>query len=102
MSNNVTSTVRPGQQLLISSTVYGEVDRDVEYLAVVEVRDSEGVTAHLSWQGNKLEPFGSNKIEFSWIPGNNGIYYIRSFAVTDLSDPQVLSQVHESRLLTVR
>jgi uncharacterized protein YkwD len=68
----------------------------------MDVRDSNGITVYLQYQkGTLLPASGSTKdvvVAFSWIPEANGDYVLRSFVVSDLSNPLVLSDTRQSEI----
>ena len=102
LQGNVITAARSDRPVIIAVFSFSEVDRELPHVMVIEVRDADGVTRHLSWQGNTLAPFGGGQVRTYWIPSEPGSYEIRTFAIDKLHDPQALSSVHEFRQLTVR
>lgn len=94
------SPITVGQQLVIATNV-SNLNRDKEFdiIALVEVRDSSGVTESLAWQSGELSFGGQMDIGVSWIPSHGGSYEIRTFAITnDWQNPQILSAVRTSQI----
>lgn len=91
--NNPVTQVLAGQQVVLSSTIKNNEDAPTPYAAIVEVRDSDGVTVYLQWQTGTLPANGSNNVGVSWTPDEPGTYTIRVFVLSDLNNPQILSSV---------
>jgi plastocyanin len=66
-------------------------------VAIVEVRNSNGITEQLGWQPGDFERQGeSGEIGVSWVPVNSGNYQLRVFAISSFEHPAVLSPVATS------
>ena len=85
--------ISAGQQLTLSSTVTSPSPAELAFVAIMEVRDSEGITVFIGWQSGTLHPESPGEIGMSWIPQDRGDYQVRTFIISDLIDPQVLSAV---------
>jgi hypothetical protein len=98
------SVVEVGVQSIIGMSAHNNNPAEQSFVIIVEVRDGTGVTEYLAWQSGKVAPNGDYTMEISWMPHaecsipneacNN--YGIRSFAITSLVNPQVLSPVSET------
>jgi hypothetical protein len=95
-------TLKVGQQAVIRIVLQNYLESVQSFVALIEIRDVTGVTQYLAWQSGKLSIFGNYTFETSWIPTNGcfanetgctNIYEIRAFVLSDLENPQVLSQV---------
>jgi len=79
-----------------------------EYSSIIEIRNSDDVTVFLGWQPGILEPdsigciFCKNATELSWTPDELGNYTIRTFVVSDLEQPRILSGVKETSIMVVK
>jgi hypothetical protein len=82
-----------GAQLVLVTNIENDRNADQPFVALVEVRDSSGVTVHLAWQSGTLRPAESIEVGVSWTPETSGIYQVRTFAVSSLAAPIVLSEV---------
>lgn len=82
-----------GRQTILSLTFHSYMSEDTSFLGIVEVRDVNGFTEYLSWQSNVARPDSETKMGFSWLPEKAGCFEARSFAVTELENPNVLSLV---------
>lgn len=95
-------TFEVGQQLIIITTFTNEVETGQPYVAIVEVRDSSGITMHLAFQSGVIAPNANTTIGASWVvqePSEHSEYYVaRAFAFSSFEDPQVLSIVLESSI----
>ena len=89
-------TPAAGKQATLSLVITNDGDHTQQFVELVEVRDSDGVTVFLAWQSGTLDPNGQTQIGISWIPERPGDYAARTFAISNFDNPQVLSQVSES------
>jgi hypothetical protein len=88
--------VAPGEQVVISVDVNNNNNFAQDFTAIVEVRTADDITEYLQWQTGTLNPDGSVNVGLSWIPADSGEYTIRTFVVSNLQNPAVLSSVEES------
>lgn len=98
VTGNELSSVTAGQQVVLSTSVVNNLDRAQPFAAILEVRDSSGVTVFLAWQTGSLNQAGQTQVGLSWTPDNPGNYTIRTFVISDLNNPQILSKVMESQI----
>lgn len=89
-------TPAAGKQATLSLVITNDADRTQQFVELVEVRDSDGVTVFLAWQSGTLDPNSQTQIGVSWIPERPGDYTARTFAISNFDNPQVLSPVSES------
>lgn len=89
--------VNPGQQVILSTTIANNLDKDQQFAAIIEVRDSSGITVFLAWQTGKLNSDDEAEVGLSWTPNTSGQYTIRTFVVSDLANPDILSDVQETK-----
>lgn len=90
--------VRAGDQLVIATNARNCGEMDQPFLAIIEVRSSDGVTENLGWQSGVLKGNGQTQIGISWIPIRGDNYEIRAFAVSDFDNPEVLSPIGSSQV----
>ena len=55
--------------------------RNFDYLAIIEIRDNNGVTTYLSWKQGHILDGAHQNITFSWTPASSGSYEARAFAI---------------------
>jgi hypothetical protein len=82
-----------GQQVVLTTTVTNNIDDELPFVALVEVRDSSGITIFLAWQTGVMDAGDRNEVGLSWTPEEAGDYVVRTFVISNLSNPQVLSDV---------
>ena len=87
-----------GQQVVLSTTVVNSADGAQPFVALVEVRDSNDVTTSLAWQTGTLSAGGRADVGLSWTPNDSGNYKVRTFVISSLNNPQILSKVSESTI----
>lgn len=88
--------VSAGQQVVLATIIINNVDEPTPFTALIEVRDSNDVTVYLAWQTGVLAAGGQSEVGLSWTPENPGDYTVRTFVISDLDNPRVLSLVVES------
>lgn len=89
-------SVSVGDKLVIATSARNCSEMDQPFMAIIEVRNSLGMTENLGWQSGVLEGKGQTQIGISWIPVHGDNYEIRTFAVSDFENPSVLSAVTTS------
>jgi hypothetical protein len=93
------SQLAVGQQATLVTDVTSSFERnEVPFVAIMEVRDADGVTVSLGWQTGDVHPSSKIGVGMSWIPRDPGTYDIRTFLVSDLLSPVVLSPVSTSKV----
>jgi hypothetical protein len=101
IGNNL-AEISVGQQIILSTQVRNNNDAPVNFVALIEVRDSASITQFLAWQTATLDSDGSIEVGLSWTPDIAGTYSVRTFAINSLSKPQILSEVETSDLIVSR
>lgn len=90
---------KAGASLTLSTTISNNDDEPQSFVALLDVRDSSGVTVFLALQSGTLEPSGSTTIGVLWQPDSPGKFEVRTFAVSQLGTAvQVLSPVAASEI----
>ena len=92
-SGNNLSSASIGQLVVISTTIVNNRDAEMPFVAFIEVRDGKGVTVYLQWQMGTMNPDGQSEVGLSWVPESAGTYQFRTFFISDLLDPQILSPI---------
>lgn len=90
--------VLAGQQVVLSSKIQNNEGSTTAYAAIVEVRDSRGITVFLNWQTGTLQANDSTGIGLSWTPETPGTYTARVFVLSDLTNPRILSDTVTSTI----
>lgn len=87
-----------GQQATISTEITNQRDAAVPFTAIFDVRDQDGVTVFIAWQSTTVGPHESSGVGISWIPHKPGLFSARTFLISDLENPQILSPVSSSEV----
>jgi hypothetical protein len=87
-----------GEEFVLTVIASNCTPNKTPFIALIEVRNSEGITEHIGWQSGILAENGKTQIGISWIPAHGDNYGIRSFAITDWVMPNVLSTVSTSNV----
>jgi hypothetical protein len=91
--------VSAGQQVVLSTSVRNNNAAPQDFVALIEVRDSSGITVYLAWQTGTLPANGQTQVGLSWTPEFTDDYTVRTFVISDLNNPRVLSEVSESEIV---
>jgi YVTN family beta-propeller protein len=96
-----TANLPLGAQLTLSQSFHNNGNVPQEYVILIEIRDSTGVSTHIAWQGG-IAGIGQEKtIGISWIPPYVGDHQIRTFVISNLTNPEVLSNVETINVIVV-
>jgi hypothetical protein len=85
--------VTAGQQVVLTTNIKNNDNQARPYVAIVEVRNADGITVMLQWQQGTMAANGNAGVGISWTPDVAGSYQVRTFVISNLSNPQVLSNV---------
>lgn len=97
IAGSTAETISTGQQVTLSTQISSSFTMAAfPFVAMMEVRDSAGVTVALGWQASRIQPQGQTEVGMSWIPDFHGEFEVRTFLISDLQNPQILSQVASS------
>jgi hypothetical protein len=97
-TGQVLDEISAGQQVVLTTSVRNNNASPQDFVALIEVRDSSGITIFLAWQTGTLNANGQTQVGLSWTPEVPGDYDVRTFVISDLNDPRVLSTVSESTI----
>ncbi len=90
---NGVADLEAGQQVMLTVTFSSQLESEQPYVGIIEVRDSQDVTVYLALQSGVIGPGASSTIGSSWTAEAPSTYHLRSFAITDLQEPQILSAI---------
>jgi hypothetical protein len=90
------SEVCSGAQAIVTTVLSNTIDDSLPFVQIIEVRDASGVTQKLDFQTGTLSAGGQSEVGSSWTPDQPGSYSLRTFAISNLNNPQVLSEVKET------
>jgi hypothetical protein len=92
------TTVNDGQQVVLTTNVRNTSPESMPFVALIEVRDSSGITVYLAWQTGTLGGNQQTQVGLSWTPDQAGDYTVRTFVISSLQNPRILSPVAESEI----
>lgn len=101
MQGNDLSTVVIGQPVTLQIEVLNTRAESRSGMAIFEVRDWDGFTVYLGWQGVTVGPNGKSVISQSWLPPRTGEFLFRTFAISSIENPATLTMIHEAPSLAV-
>ena len=73
-----------GDQIIISSTLADKCGMDHPAIAIIETRDSKGVTMFLAWQNFTMQANSQTEVGLFWVPDKAGEYQLRVFTLVSL------------------
>jgi hypothetical protein len=71
-------------------------------VAIIEVRDRNGVTVFLALRSGTLEPSGSTDIGVLWRPDAAGVFELRTFVITSIGEEAELISLVAVSHTTIR
>jgi hypothetical protein len=85
-------------QVIEIRSAFGSKLTNVPYVLILEIRNQDGVTTFLQWQNDTVDEFGASSYKtFYWQPSETGRYEVRNFAISNFTQPEVLSTVRASQ-----
>ena len=98
-SSQPIANVTVGDEIVIAATLTNShQDRSWNLLAVVQVRDANGVTQYIDLRGGIVTPSGSLEIASLWKPEEAGLYEVRIFLIENLENPAVIGSPASSNV----
>jgi hypothetical protein len=88
-----------GQQVMLDLELQGTADE--AYVAIVEIRDSKGVTVEIVWKEGNLAAGEPADVRLAWKPQETGEYTANALVISSFESPQVLSETSQSSIKVV-
>jgi|GEM_PF-715127 len=83
--------ITAGEEVVIATTLTNNhQDRAWNLVAVIQVRDENGITQYIDQRTAIVAPGGSVEIGSPWTPENTGSYELRIFLIENSENPEVL------------
>jgi hypothetical protein len=101
-SGKAIQQLNAGQQAMISVRVLNYEASEQPFTAIIDVRDSSDVSVHIAWMSGTAEPGGHFDVELPWSAQESGSYTVRTFLITNLESPEVMSGVSRSQLMVTK
>lgn len=94
------SVSRPseGEQVLIQSDVKNNLEADQQFVYIVQVKDSSGVTVMISWMSGTLPAGKQYAVAQSWLAEDEGSYNVDVFVWQSISNPVVLAPTSKTTI----
>jgi hypothetical protein len=94
------SVSRPseGSQVLIQSDVKNNLEADQQFVYIVQVKDSSGVTVMISWMSGTLPAGKQYAVAQSWLAEDEGSYSVDVFVWQSISNPVVLAPTSKTTI----
>jgi len=100
LSGNLLDQITAGQQVILSKSFVDNRNVPQPFVAIFEIRDSNGFTAYLTWQRGTTAESSQVNVSASWTAEDIGVYEVRTFFLSDLTNPVFLDVV-DSRSISV-
>lgn len=84
-------TILVDQQVKIVADITNQMERDQDFVYIVQVQDEKNFTVSLSWLTGSLTPMQSFSSAQSWTPQNSGKYSATVFVWESINNPTALS-----------
>jgi hypothetical protein len=85
------SRIIVNEQVLFQSEITNKQDKKQEFVYIVHITNSEGVTVSLSWFRSELPPGAKFNVSQSWIPDSPGTYDVETFVWDTIEGNVILS-----------
>jgi hypothetical protein len=85
------SELSKDSDVMLTATVDNELSRRQNVTLIFEVFDSRGVVVFLHTTTSEIDPNARQEIQVPWRPETEGMFVIKSFAVSTLYQPVLLS-----------
>jgi hypothetical protein len=90
---------------MIAMNVRNQVELEMQFVSLVEIRDESGATIFLAWQTGELPAadymanvYNNTTMSFSWLTESPATYEARTFVISNLENPQILSPVERAEI----
>ncbi|TLY03954.1 MAG: hypothetical protein E6K92_04060 [Thaumarchaeota archaeon] len=97
VGNNVTRNTIA----IMSTTMKNNIGTAQPFVVVLEIRDKDQVTTYIQFQKGSLASNSQTEIGISWLPDNSGHFTIRAIILSQLKNPEILSNVEEKTIDSV-
>lgn len=91
-TGDILTNAATGELAIITTTITGSSTQPQGFVAMVEARNAIGITELLEFQTGQTSQ-GNVEVGISWTPEEPGEYELRTFLLSDLQEPVVLSEV---------
>lgn len=98
-SGEILSNAVAGELTIVSARINSNTTQPENFIVVVEARNSIGITEMLEFQTGQTGRGGSVEVGISWTPEEPGGYELRTFLLSDLLEPQMLSAVSTKQII---
>jgi hypothetical protein len=87
------TSISSESQVMVYQTFHNNDRLSRNLLMLFEIRDVEGVSIYIAWQIAQVDPESSKEVGISWVAPNPGEYQIRTFPISNFTNPEVLGSV---------
>jgi hypothetical protein len=98
VSGNFLESAHVDEPVFITTIFANCTDVEIPFIVVIEARDEDDVTVYLQFQAGKLDANADSEVSLPWSPEKSGKHELRTFALSNLTQPQIYSQIWVSEL----
>lgn len=88
-----------GQKISLKLTLNSNESQG--YVTLLDLRDKDGFSLSLQWQSGNVIATVPSAVGFSWTPEESGEFLARTFVLSSLESPEILSGVSEFKIKVV-
>jgi len=93
----VLNIIGKNNEVHLTSTI--TTTTQTEFVAVMDLRNENGITELLKWQKGMLDDKESTDVSFSWKPNETGDYEAKLFVLSSFDGPKVLSNPTNAKII---
>ncbi|HLE35026.1 MAG TPA: kelch repeat-containing protein [Nitrososphaerales archaeon] len=86
--------VDKGQELVLERIMENKREEKQQFVYILQVKDSVGITIFLSWVEGEMPPNDSIKMSHPWNAESSGDYILQVFVWESMENPTILAPVH--------
>jgi hypothetical protein len=98
-AGNFNSRTVEGRQITISTAFSSNIDNvSMPLVSIIEIRNQIGQTVFLAWQAGNMTRSENFISSVSWLAKGNGTFVVRNFAISNFTEPVILSIIQQNYL----
>jgi hypothetical protein len=90
------------QAYFLNATIKSKSMQPQAFVAILEIRNHEDITQFLQLHQGVLDANGTSNIVVKWDKPTTGEFELRSFVISDLDEPHVLSSIRSALIKVTR
>lgn len=95
-SGNKLTSAKVGQIVMASTFLTNNQDKSQSYIVILEARDQDDLTVFLQLSSVNLSASSATYVAAPWSPDEVGNFSLRTFAISNFTNVEILTLVTES------